>query len=349
MAVDAARHLRRPGALPADLLEPVPRDVLRRRRREARRGRLPLAARPGRRRDERGRPPDQDDRGRDRRSSTTRPWPRRPSSARPTRSPARRSSRSSSCAPGTSPPDALGVQLREHVAYVIGPIARPKYLLFTPDLPKTRSGKIMRRLLRDIAEGRSLGDTTTLADATVVDDDPRQDRHRRRRTDVPFDFLKKGKPQPAPADPPTSRRGARSGQRDAGGDRPGIAFDGLTEEWRLVGRDGDRRPARRTSSTGASRSRSATSTGRRSTGRRRSPRRRACEAIDPYDLIVVLAGETTLPAMSDDEKAAHRIHKVQLRRVARGRRRSGWSGPSTSSRAPSRSGCSTGRPRCSCR
>jgi acetyl-CoA synthetase len=70
---------------------------------------------------------------------------------------------------GVEPSDALAVQLREHVAYVIGPIARPKYLLFTPDLPKTRSGKIMRRLLRDIAEGRSLGDTTTLADATVVD------------------------------------------------------------------------------------------------------------------------------------------------------------------------------------
>ena len=52
---------------------------------------------------------------------------------------------------------------------MIGPIARPKYLLFTPDLPKTRSGKIMRRLLRDISEGRTLGDTTTLADAGVVD------------------------------------------------------------------------------------------------------------------------------------------------------------------------------------
>ncbi len=70
---------------------------------------------------------------------------------------------------GQEPSDALALQLREHVAYVIGPIARPKYLLFTPDLPKTRSGKIMRRLLRDIAEGRALGDTTTLADATVVD------------------------------------------------------------------------------------------------------------------------------------------------------------------------------------
>ncbi len=70
---------------------------------------------------------------------------------------------------GQEPTEALAVQLREHVAYVIGPIARPKYLLFVPDLPKTRSGKIMRRLLRDIAEGRQLGDTTTLADATVVD------------------------------------------------------------------------------------------------------------------------------------------------------------------------------------
>src|SRR6185312_13608232 len=70
---------------------------------------------------------------------------------------------------GQEPSDALGVQLREHVAYVIGPIARPKFLMFVPDLPKTRSGKIMRRLLRDIAEGRQLGDVTTLADTTVVE------------------------------------------------------------------------------------------------------------------------------------------------------------------------------------
>ena len=54
-------------------------------------------------------------------------------------------------------------------AKVIGPIAKPKFLLFTPDLPKTRSGKIMRRLLRDVAEGRALGDTTTLADSGVVE------------------------------------------------------------------------------------------------------------------------------------------------------------------------------------
>ena len=58
--------------------------------------------------------------------------------------------------------------LRNHVAGEIGPIAKPKTIYFTPDLPKTRSGKIMRRLLRDVAEGRNLGDTTTLADASVV-------------------------------------------------------------------------------------------------------------------------------------------------------------------------------------
>jgi acetyl-CoA synthetase len=70
---------------------------------------------------------------------------------------------------GVESADALGRELREHVSRVIGPIARPKYLMFTPDLPKTRSGKIMRRLLRDVAEGRPLGDTTTLADESVVD------------------------------------------------------------------------------------------------------------------------------------------------------------------------------------
>jgi len=59
-------------------------------------------------------------------------------------------------------------ELKKHVSEKIGPIARPDAIFFTAELPKTRSGKIMRRLLRDIAEGRALGDTTTLADATVV-------------------------------------------------------------------------------------------------------------------------------------------------------------------------------------
>jgi acetyl-CoA synthetase len=58
--------------------------------------------------------------------------------------------------------------LRAHVARVIGPIAKPRQILLTPELPKTRSGKIMRRLLRDVAEHRDLGDVTTLMDPTVV-------------------------------------------------------------------------------------------------------------------------------------------------------------------------------------
>jgi acetyl-CoA synthetase len=61
-------------------------------------------------------------------------------------------------------------ELREHVAKKIGKIARPANIVFTPELPKTRSGKIMRRLLRDVSEHRALGDTTTLADPTVVEE-----------------------------------------------------------------------------------------------------------------------------------------------------------------------------------
>jgi acetyl-CoA synthetase len=61
-------------------------------------------------------------------------------------------------------------ELRNHVAIKIGAIAKPANIVFTPELPKTRSGKIMRRLLRDVAENRPLGDTTTLADPTVVDE-----------------------------------------------------------------------------------------------------------------------------------------------------------------------------------
>ena len=68
------------------------------------------------------------------------------------------------------PTRLLEDELREHVAKKIGAIARPEMVIFSADLPKTRSGKIMRRLLRDIAEGRALGDVTTLADSTVVRD-----------------------------------------------------------------------------------------------------------------------------------------------------------------------------------
>ncbi len=66
--------------------------------------------------------------------------------------------------------DVTEQDLRDHVAAEIGAIAKPKRIYLTPDLPKTRSGKIMRRLLRDVAEGRNVGDTTTLADASIVDE-----------------------------------------------------------------------------------------------------------------------------------------------------------------------------------
>jgi acetyl-CoA synthetase len=69
---------------------------------------------------------------------------------------------------GQHPSLELRDELRDFVAEKIGAIARPDDILFSADLPKTRSGKIMRRLLRDIAEGRALGDTTTLADPHVV-------------------------------------------------------------------------------------------------------------------------------------------------------------------------------------
>jgi acetyl-CoA synthetase len=69
---------------------------------------------------------------------------------------------------GNPSSDALREELKGHVAKKIGALARPDDILFTADLPKTRSGKIMRRLLKDIAEGRTLGDTTTLADPAVV-------------------------------------------------------------------------------------------------------------------------------------------------------------------------------------
>jgi acetyl-CoA synthetase len=70
---------------------------------------------------------------------------------------------------GAEPGSAeLADELRDHVGTKLGKFTRPKYVTFTQELPKTRSGKIMRRLLRDIAEGRTLGDTTTLADSTIV-------------------------------------------------------------------------------------------------------------------------------------------------------------------------------------
>jgi acetyl-CoA synthetase len=71
---------------------------------------------------------------------------------------------------GTEPTPELGEELRGHVAEKIGKLARPKQIVFAPELPKTRSGKIMRRLLRDVAEQRTLGDVTTLADPAIVEE-----------------------------------------------------------------------------------------------------------------------------------------------------------------------------------
>ncbi|MFS8521818.1 MAG: acetate--CoA ligase [Micromonosporaceae bacterium] len=70
---------------------------------------------------------------------------------------------------GVEGSDALAAELREHVSKTLGPIAKPRQILVVPELPKTRSGKIMRRLLRDVAENRSLGDVTTLQDSSVME------------------------------------------------------------------------------------------------------------------------------------------------------------------------------------
>lgn len=70
---------------------------------------------------------------------------------------------------GAEGSEGLAVELRDHVAKTLGPIAKPRQILLVPELPKTRSGKIMRRLLRDVAEHRSLGDVTTLQDSSVMD------------------------------------------------------------------------------------------------------------------------------------------------------------------------------------
>ena len=70
---------------------------------------------------------------------------------------------------GGDPPEGFDAELREHVGEKIGKLARPKRFIWADDLPKTRSGKIMRRLLRDIAAGHELGDVTTLRDPTVME------------------------------------------------------------------------------------------------------------------------------------------------------------------------------------
>ena len=172
VAVDAARHLRRSRSLRPPVLEQVGQRRLRhRRRREARRRRLLLAARPRRRRDQRRRP-SASGRWRSRaRWSITRAVAEAAVVGRAHEIKGQAIAAFVTLKEGAG--ERLGSKeliddLKEHVVKKIGAIARPDDILFTADLPKTRSGKIMRRLLRDIAEGKALGDTTTLADPAVV-------------------------------------------------------------------------------------------------------------------------------------------------------------------------------------
>ena len=169
VAGDAARHLRRPRALREAVLEPLDaRHLLHRRRRQARRRRLLLAARPRRRRAERRRPPHRHDGGRERARRS--PAGRRGGGGRPAARDQGPGGRRVRDAQGRrdAPARRWSTSSRSTSCKKIGAIARPDDIIFTADLPKTRSGKIMRRLLRDIAEGKALGDTTTLADPAVV-------------------------------------------------------------------------------------------------------------------------------------------------------------------------------------
>jgi len=77
--------------------------------------------------------------------------------------------RESALSDGGTADAGLIAELRNHVSKEIGPIAKPKSILVVSELPKTRSGKIMRRLLRDVAEKREVGDVTTLADSAVME------------------------------------------------------------------------------------------------------------------------------------------------------------------------------------
>ena len=149
---------------------------------------------------------------------------------------------------------------------------------------------------------------------------------------MPFDFLKRKKPPAEAAH--RARDGGRAGQPRR------IPFDGLTEDWRLVGADAGQRPA----------------VGRAQQARADRDRRRVSwapvdgsaplapapglKSVDPYDLIIVLAGDDSLPEMTDDERSAHRVHKVVVRGGARGpavpRRRHGLPVPGLGAGEPAR-------------
>ena len=209
---------------------------------------------------------------------------------------------------GQEPSDTLAIELREHVAYVIGPIARPKFLMFVPDLPKTRSGKIMRRLLRDIAEGRTLGDTTTLADATVVE--TIRSEHRQGRGGVTSAVRL-----------PEARTGTRAATRDAARAAiagrtcapavRGVPFDGAHRGLALHRPDGRR--SGRLSDALNKREAIAITDVYWAPVDGSAPLAGAApglKTVDPYDLIMVIGGEDTLPPLTDDRARRAQVHKV---------------------------------------
>ena len=177
---------------------------------------------PDRRRHEHLRAPDLDHRGRARAGRPPDGWPKRPWSGLPTRPPARPSWPSSrsraTCAESTRRRRGPGRQsCARRWPTTIGPIAKPRQILLTPELPKTRSGKIMRRLLRDVAEHRQLGDVTTLLDPVGRHVDRQGDarrgvRSRRLRWSTDGGEAEAGAITPAVGSRVTGRRGTRSGR-----------------------------------------------------------------------------------------------------------------------------------------
>ena len=173
LAVDAAHHLGRQRALPGRLLGEIRQALLRGgRQRASRQGRLLLDHGPHRRCAERGRPPARHHGDRVRAGLATRGSRRPPSSASRTRSRASRSSRMSSAAGSGPTGDTTAVinELRAWVGEHLGAIAKPDEIRFADNLPKTRSGKIMRRLLRSIARGEEITqDVSTLENPAILD------------------------------------------------------------------------------------------------------------------------------------------------------------------------------------
>ena len=160
---------------------------------------------------------------------------------------------------------------------------------------------------------------------------------------MPFDFLKRKKVDGAGKAP--ARRSAGAGSPPSG---RGVPFDGLTEEWRIVG---NMEVSGRLSDALNKREvdrRSRTSSGRRSTAPSALAPAPGLKAVDPYDLIIVLASETTLPPLNDEERTAHACTRCRTTSPWRCRR-SASSERYSFTPARSRSGSSIGRPRCSCR